>query len=837
MPRFPAFSRRAAGVALGLTAALLVVGACAESSTAPRPDLSPASLTPVALSNDQTARAGSDVATPPAVTVRNAAGDPLAGITVTFAVASGGGSATGTTALTTATGIATVGSWTLGTTAGANTMTASVSGLGTTVTFSATGTAGDPVAITMEAGNNQSATVGTSVMTPLAVKIVDANGNGVAGFSVGFSANSGGGSITGSPSITDANGIATAGSWTLGLVAGVNTVVAFGPSSFVTFTATATAAAPVAVSIVAGNAQAAVAGSAVAVAPAVRVVDVFGNPVPGTDVTFAATGGGGNVTGSPAVTNSDGIATIGSWTLGPTVGTNTLTVTVAGVAMPATFAASGVEGPPATLVRVAGEGQSAPAGTAVPTAPAVRVADANGNPVPDVVVAFAVTVGNGTVMGSPATTNASGIASLTSWTLGTPGTNAVSATVSGLAPVVFTATSVAVPSSFTIVAGNNQVAAAGSRLPVDPALEVRDGNGDPIPGLPIVFRVSAGEGSLTADTVLTDAAGIAAVGWTLDTLPGFYFLYADHEGSERASFDAQAVPGPVARIEIDGDAQTGIVGQGLFPVTLFFYDQYSNLVSGVTPDITPSGNGEITSLNVLLQRTDFSWRLGTAAGAQTVTVRTAVGGPIIGVVHATATPDVPSVLVVTAGEGQTALQGEAVAIRPAVRVEDQYGNILPGVAVEFGTAQGGVVTGSPVVSDANGIATVGSWTLGAAGTNTLEAGTLVGTGYTVINATATLVIGSIEVTSGAGQVATAGTTVAIAPAVRVLDVLGNPVLGILVSFSPSGNGVATGSPVATGLGGIATLFSWRLATTPGENTLTITVPGFAGSVTVTATGT
>jgi LysM repeat protein len=148
-----ALTRRGTAFLLCLATASLVIGACGESSTAPRPDLSPASLTPIALGDNQTAVAGSPVANPPAVTVRNAAGDPLAGIAVTFAVTAGGGAATGTTAMTSAMGIATVGSWTLGTTAGANAMTASVSGLGTTVTFTATGSPGAPVALTAVAGN------------------------------------------------------------------------------------------------------------------------------------------------------------------------------------------------------------------------------------------------------------------------------------------------------------------------------------------------------------------------------------------------------------------------------------------------------------------------------------------------------------------------------------------------------------------------------------------------------------------------------------------------------------------------------------------------------------
>src|SRR5207245_7577529 len=63
---------------------------------------------------------------------------------VTFAVASGGGTVSPTTAvLTNASGIAAVTSWTLGTTPGSNTLTATADALtGSPVTFTATGTVG-----------------------------------------------------------------------------------------------------------------------------------------------------------------------------------------------------------------------------------------------------------------------------------------------------------------------------------------------------------------------------------------------------------------------------------------------------------------------------------------------------------------------------------------------------------------------------------------------------------------------------------------------------------------------------------------------------------------------
>jgi len=108
-----------------------------------------------------------------------------------------------------------------------------------------------------------------------------------------------------------------------------------------------------------------------------------------------------------------------------------------------------------------GDGQSAPAGTSVPVAPAVRVLDAAGNPIIGASVTFAVTSGGGSLTDpTTATTNASGVAQVGGWTLGTtPGTNTISATValpnlSGN-PVTFTATGNATGKTWTGAVSND----------------------------------------------------------------------------------------------------------------------------------------------------------------------------------------------------------------------------------------------------------------------------------------------------------------------------------------------------------------------------------------------
>jgi adhesin/invasin len=262
---------------------------------------------------------------------------------VTFAVAAGGGSTTAS-ATTNASGIATVGGWTLGTTPGANTLSATSGSLsGSPVTFHATGTVGSATTIALSAGDGQPATVGTRVATDPTVLVTDAHGNPVQGASVTFAVVSGGGSTTAASATTDASGIATVG-WTLGTTPGANTLSATSGSlsgSPVTFHATGTVGPAAAMILNAGDGQSATAGTPVDIDPSVLVTDIYGNPVPGVAVGFAVDLGGGLTTAASATTDTSGIATVG-WTLGDP-GTNTLTAAADGLAgSPVTFTATGI---------------------------------------------------------------------------------------------------------------------------------------------------------------------------------------------------------------------------------------------------------------------------------------------------------------------------------------------------------------------------------------------------------------------------------------------------------------------------------------------------------------
>jgi len=284
----------------------------------------PAAIT-ASAGTGQTAAAGAPLPTAPAVHVAEAKGRPTPGVTVTWAVTGGGGTANPGTSTTDANGNATT-TWTLGGSLGAQGLSATVAGVAP-LGFTATATAGAPASLTIVAGNAQTGTVGTAVPVAPAVKVADAFGNPVANVAVAFAVVSGGGTVTGATGTTNAQGIATAGGWTLGTLAGANILKATAAGlAELNFTATGTAGPAAQVAVIAGGSQLAIAREQQAQDVVFAVNDAYGNPVPNATVTFTAANG--TVAPSAGVTGTNG-----------TIGTR-LTVSDVQTAAPVTITAS-----------------------------------------------------------------------------------------------------------------------------------------------------------------------------------------------------------------------------------------------------------------------------------------------------------------------------------------------------------------------------------------------------------------------------------------------------------------------------------------------------------------
>ena len=95
------------------------------------------------------------------------------------------------------------------------------------------------------------------------------------------------------------------------------------------------------ITIYTGDGQVGPKGSALPGPLCTNVFDGQGNLMANVMVTYTVTTGGGQMQDPISVpTNSNGIATSGTWTLGPAAGTQTVTASTAGVAQTVTFTAT-----------------------------------------------------------------------------------------------------------------------------------------------------------------------------------------------------------------------------------------------------------------------------------------------------------------------------------------------------------------------------------------------------------------------------------------------------------------------------------------------------------------
>ena len=205
------------------------------------------------------------------------------------------------------------------------------------MTFIAEAIARMPTTLKIVSGNNQSELTGDALMNPFVVQVRDQKGNPLRGITVQFTLLTGGGSLSTTTAITDANGRAES-TLTLGSEPGTNTVQVSveGVSRTVTFTAEAIARTPTRLVRISGDNQNGVAGDALMNPFVVEVRNQYDNPMEGVIVTFTVSGGGGVLSPTTAITDANGLAE-SILVLGINSGINTVTASVEGIAEIATF--------------------------------------------------------------------------------------------------------------------------------------------------------------------------------------------------------------------------------------------------------------------------------------------------------------------------------------------------------------------------------------------------------------------------------------------------------------------------------------------------------------------
>jgi uncharacterized protein YjdB len=591
---------------------------------------------------------------------------------------------------------------------------------------------------------------------------------------------------------------------------------------------------PSAIASVSGTGQTAIVGKPTSTTLpqplVVRVRATDGLPVAGVSVAFAVGSGGGSVNPASATTDANGLAQT-SWTLGNVAGTQTVTASSGSLTgSPVTFSATGTVSSATKLAITTSPaaGANIAAGSTMVFVVAAR--DVDNDPVSsytgNVTLSFATSPSGATLGGTTTVAAVGGVATFGNVTIGMPGTGYVlAATATGLAGASSPAFNIIAgpATNMVLVTGGGQTAAAGSVLsPITVALT--DASGNAKVNVPIDFAVTSGGGSVTPTSVNTDASGRATTTWTLGPSSGTQTIGVASTGVTTLAVSATATSSQTHWTFTQQPGSTQTAGVTMTPPIVAELRDASNAVvttfngtatlSVTAPSggATVAGTASVTAANGVA--TFSNARINQSGAIYTLDVNST--GALAGTSSSFAVnPAAASAITLVSGNNQTANFGTALAQPIVAKVADAFGNGVAGVQVTFNpTSGGGSVTPASMSSNASGLAST-QWTLGAAGTQTLQVASTGLTGSPI----------TVNATGGSGPGPLATTTV-------------SPHLDTLTSFTDTRQITAQGRDASNNLvGGTWTWVSRNpAAATVNTNGLVTTVADGSTYIVATETG-
>jgi len=264
---------------------------------------------------------------------------------------------------------------------------------------------------------------------------------------------------------------------------------------------------------------------------------------------------------------------------------------------------------PATFEKTGGNNQSSGVGAAVAIAPSVTIKTASGKGIAGIAVTFAVAGGGGSITGGVTTTDASGIATVGGWVLGTlAGANTLTAAAVAVpgSPVTFTATAVAGAATTIAKISTDPVSPqAGSNID-SITVKVADKFGNGVAGELVTFAVVTGAGTVSPASAITNANGLALARWTVG-------IVATTANSATATRAGLAVP-TVTFSTTTGTAVTKVV----FSTKTVVVDSLAVITPAVSA-IDPVGNAIANAAISLVTRAPST---AAASGATVTGART-----------------------------------------------------------------------------------------------------------------------------------------------------------------------------------------------------------------------
>jgi ribulose-5-phosphate 4-epimerase/fuculose-1-phosphate aldolase len=683
---------------------------------------------------------GAAFAQQPVIQLRDASGNAVAqaGVEVTVAIASGGGTLGGTATVNTdANGTATFAGLSITGTVGDRTLSFSATGLtgATSGTISVTAGAASQLVITTQPSS--SAQNGAAFAQQPVVQLQDASGNAVAqaGVEVTAAIATGGGTLGGTATVnTDANGTATFTGLSITGTVGDRTLSfsATGLTGATSGTISVTAGAATQLVITTQPSSTAQAGAAFAQQPVVQLQDASGNAVAqaGVEVTAAIASGGGTLGGTAAVnTDANGTATFSGLSISGTVGDRTLSFSATGLTGATSGTVSVTAGAAAQLVFSVQPSNTA-AGAAITPAVQVSITDASGNLVTgatdNVTVAIGTNPGSGTLSGTATVAPVGGVATFSDLSINKSGTGytlgASWGSLTGTSAAFNVTPGAASHTASTITANPTSIVADGASTTTI-AVRLKDANGNDLTASGGTVAISTSSGTISATTDNSDGTYTATL--TSGTVvANSVQITAKLDGSNLANVATVAfTPGAAASYVVSRSDITPVAGA---PVTIMaqLVDANGNAVpaSGRTVAWSSTGGGSFASASSQTASTGEAtvvFTTNTTAGTvHTVTATdgdgvTGTSDPITTQVGAAAKLGVVQ-------QPSNTVAGASITPAVTVAIQDANGNTVTtatdNVTIAIGTnPASGTLGGTATVAAVNGVATFSDLSINKAG--------------------------------------------------------------------------------------------------------------------------
>jgi hypothetical protein len=210
------------------------------------------------------------------------------------------------------------------------------------------------------------------------------------------------------------------------------------------------------------------------------------------------------------------------------------------------------------LVALTATSQPGIVNQAVATVPRVSLLDGQNNPVANATVTFVTTGSGGSLTDSVIVTDASGIAALGGWRLGTlAGAYAVQATAPSVTPLQFNVTAGPTAlASLVRISGDSQTAATNTAMAQPLVIEARDTFANPLAAGPTVTW-TATDGTITPSSTL-NAQGRTQATWTLGQLQAAPTATATLNGVTTIFTATTTFPNPTIQLSFGGIPGVGI---------------------------------------------------------------------------------------------------------------------------------------------------------------------------------------------------------------------------------------------------------------------------------------